>query len=80
MGWVELMFILEICIVSFWEILEMFEVGVLDVVIVLCYDNWCIDGEVFMEELFGWMVVLDFEYCVGEFFCLVNQIEMCCIW
>ncbi|MFT0737255.1 LysR family transcriptional regulator [Ralstonia wenshanensis] len=77
MGRAEPTLTLEIRIASSWEILEMFEAGVLDAAIVLRHDNRRTDGEVLMEEPFGWMAAPDFEHRAGEPLRLANQTETC---
>jgi DNA-binding transcriptional LysR family regulator len=77
MGRAEPALTLEIRIASSWEILEMFESGALDAAIVLRHDNRRTDGEVLMDEPFGWMAAPDFEHRAGEPVRLANQTETC---
>ncbi len=68
---------LEIRIASSWEILDIFENGALDAAIVLRHDHRRSDGDVLMEEPFGWMASPDFEHRAGEPIRLANQAETC---
>lgn len=77
MGRAEPALTLEIRIASSWDILEMFESGALDAAIVLRHDNRRTDGEILMEEPFGWMASPDFEHRSGEPIRLANQAESC---
>lgn len=77
MGRAEPALTLDIRIASSWEVLEMFEGGGLDAAIVLRHDNRRTDGEVLMEEPFGWMAAPDFEQHAGEPIRLAMQSESC---
>ncbi|MBA4229435.1 MAG: LysR substrate-binding domain-containing protein [Ralstonia sp.] len=77
MGLAEPALTLEIRIASSWEILDIFESGALDAAIVLRHDNRRTDGEVLMEEPFGWMAAPDFEHRAGEPIRLANQADTC---
>lgn len=68
---------LEIRIASSWEILDLFESGALDAAVVLRHDHRRNDGDVLMEEPFGWMASPDFEHRAGEPIRLANQAETC---
>ena len=68
---------LEIRIASSWEILETFDNGGLDAAIVLRHDNRRTDGDVLMEEPFGWMAAPDFTRHAGEPIRLAMQSESC---
>lgn len=77
MGRAEPALTLEIRIASSWEIMDVFESGALDAAIVLRHDNRPTDGEVLMEEPFGWMASPDFEHRPGEPIRLAMQAESC---
>ena len=62
---------------GFW--LKLSKIGALDAAIVLRNDNWRRDGEVIIEEKFGWMGVPDFEYRPGEKLRLATQTEPCSV-
>lgn len=61
------------------EILDDFDRGALDAAIVLRHDNRRRDGEVILEEAFGWMAAPDFEYRPGEPLRLATQAEPCSV-
>lgn len=77
MGLAEPSLTLEIRIASSWEILETFDNGGLDAAIVLRHDNRRTDGDVLMEEPFGWMAAPDFTQHAGEPIRLAMQSESC---
>ncbi|CAM2282977.1 LysR family transcriptional regulator [Ralstonia mannitolilytica] len=77
MGLAEPSLTLEIRIASSWEILETFDNGGLDAAIVLRHDNRRTDGDVLMEEPFGWMAAPDFTRHAGEPIRLAMQSESC---
>ena len=68
---------LEIRIDSSREILDAFEDGALDAAVILRHDSRRTDGEVLMEEPFGWMAAPDFEHRSGEPLYLATQSEPC---
>jgi DNA-binding transcriptional LysR family regulator len=68
---------LEIRIDSSREILDAFEDGALDAAVILRHDSRRTDGEVLMEEPFGWMAAPDFEHRSGEPLYLATQAEPC---
>lgn len=68
---------LEIRIDSSTDILAQFESGALDAAIVLRHDTRRTDGEVLMEEPFGWIGTPDFEHRAGEPVRLAMQAESC---
>ncbi|OJY78588.1 MULTISPECIES: LysR family transcriptional regulator [unclassified Rhizobium] len=61
------------------EILDDFDRGVLDAAIVLLRDNRRRDGEIILEETFGWMAAPDFEHHSGEPLRLATQAEPCSV-
>ncbi len=61
------------------EILDDFDRGVLDAAIVLRHDNRRRDGEVILEETFGWMAAPDFVHRPGEPLRLATQAEPCSV-
>nr|WP_311530689.1 LysR substrate-binding domain-containing protein [uncultured Ralstonia sp.] len=77
MGLAEPALALEIRIASSYEVLEEFERGTLDAAVVLRHDTRRTDGEVLMEEPFGWMAAPDFEHRTGEPLYLATQAEPC---
>ncbi|ANA36043.1 HTH-type transcriptional regulator CysL [Ralstonia mannitolilytica] len=77
MGLAEPSLTLEVRIASSWEILETFDNGGLDAAIVLRHDNRRTDGDVLMEEPFGWMAAPDFTQHAGEPIRLAMQSESC---
>ena len=77
MGRAEPALTLEIRIDSSREILDAFESGLLDAAVVLRHDTRRTDGEVLMEEPFGWMAAPDFEHRAGEPLYLATQSEPC---
>ncbi|WP_225993044.1 LysR family transcriptional regulator [Actinomadura rudentiformis] len=68
---------LEVSIASSWELLDLFDSGALDAAIVLRHEGRHTDGEVLMEESFGWMASSDFEHRSGEPLRLALQAESC---
>jgi DNA-binding transcriptional LysR family regulator len=68
---------LEVSIASSWELLDLFDSGALDAAIVLRHEGRRTDGEVLMEEPFGWMASSDFEHRSGEPLRLALQAESC---
>jgi DNA-binding transcriptional LysR family regulator len=61
------------------DILNAFDRGDLDAAIVLRHDNRLRDGELILEESFGWMGAPDFEYHPGEPLRLATQAEPCTV-
>jgi DNA-binding transcriptional LysR family regulator len=61
------------------EIFDEFDRGALDAAIVLRHDNWRRDGEVVLQEGFGWMGAPDFEHRLGEKLPLAAQSETCSV-
>ncbi|MDR3435284.1 LysR family transcriptional regulator [Telmatospirillum sp.] len=69
--------VMEMRVAASREILDDFDRGELDAAIVLRHDNSRRDGEVILEEGFGWMAASDFEYRPGERLRLATQAEPC---
>lgn len=61
------------------DVLDDFDRGVLDAAIVLRHDDRRRDGEVLLEEEFGWMAAPDFEHRPGERLRLATQSEPCSV-
>jgi len=71
--------VLEMRVSMSREILDDFDRGVLDAAIVLLRDNRRRDGEIILEETFGWMAAPDFEHHSGEPLRLATQAEPCSV-
>ena len=69
--------VMEMRVASSPDILDNFDRGLLDVAIVLRHDISRHDGEVILEEVFGWMAAPDFEHRPGESLRLAAQAEDC---
>jgi DNA-binding transcriptional LysR family regulator len=61
------------------DVLDDFDRGLLDVAIVLRHDDRRRDGEVVLEEGFGWMAAPDFEHRPEERLRLATQSEPCSV-
>ena len=61
------------------DVLDDFDRGALDAAIVLRHDDRRRDGEVLLEEGFGWMAAPDFEHPAGERLRLATQSEPCSV-
>ena len=61
------------------DILDALDRGALDAAIVLRHDNRLRDGELILEESFGWMAAPDFEHRPGEPLRLATQAEPCTV-
>jgi len=61
------------------DILDAFDRGTIDAAIVLRHDNRLRDGELILEESFGWMAAPDFEHLPGEPLRLATQAEPCTV-
>jgi DNA-binding transcriptional LysR family regulator len=70
---------LEMRVAMSREILDDFDRGALDAAIILRHDNRRRDGEVILEEAFGWMAAPDFEHRPGEPLRLATQAEPCSV-
>ncbi|QEI08738.1 LysR family transcriptional regulator [Pigmentiphaga aceris] len=53
---------IDMRVASSADLLDAFDRGLLDVAIVLRHDNRRLDGEVILEETFGWMAAPDFDW------------------
>jgi DNA-binding transcriptional LysR family regulator len=71
--------VLEMRVATSREVLEEFEQGDIDAAIVLSHDNRRRDGEIVLEETFGWMAAPDFEHRTGEPLRLATQAEPCSV-
>jgi len=69
--------VLEMRVAMSRDILDDFGRGVLDAAIVLRHDDRRRDGEVILEEAFGWMAAADFQHRPGEPLRLATQAEPC---
>jgi DNA-binding transcriptional LysR family regulator len=79
MSSVEPSVVLEMRVSTSREVLEELERGVIDAAIVLRHDNRRRDGEIILEETFGWMAAPDFEHHAGEPLRLATQAEPCSV-
>jgi DNA-binding transcriptional LysR family regulator len=71
--------LVEMRVAASREVLDDFDRGVLDAAIVLRHDDRRRDGEVILEEGFGWMAAPDFEHRPGERLRLATQSEPCSV-
>ncbi|AMP09955.1 bacterial regulatory helix-turn-helix, lysR family protein [Collimonas arenae] len=71
--------VIEMRVASSRETIEAFDQGMLDAAIVLGQDNRRLDGDIILEEGFGWMGVPDFEYYPGQPLRLATQAEPCSV-
>ena len=71
--------VMEMRVLSSLEVLDDLDRGQLDAAIVLRHDNRRRDGEVILEESFGWMAVPEFEHRPGEPLRLAAQSESCSV-
>jgi DNA-binding transcriptional LysR family regulator len=71
--------IVELRVSESRNVLEDFDRGLLDAAIVLQHDDRRRDGEVILEEKFGWMAAPDFEHRSGEKLRLAAQAEPCSV-
>lgn len=69
--------VMEMRVAQSRDVLDDFDCGVLDAAIVLRHDGRRRDGEVILEEGFGWMAAPDFEHRRGEPLRLATQSESC---
>lgn len=69
--------VLEMRVLSSTDALDAFDRGLLDVAIVLRHDNRRLDGEVILEEPFGWMAAPDFAWSPSEPLRLATQAAPC---
>jgi len=71
--------VLEMRVSTSRDVLDDFDRGVLDAAIVLGHDDRRRDGEVILEEAFGWMATPDFDHRPGEPLRLATQAEPCSV-
>jgi DNA-binding transcriptional LysR family regulator len=71
--------VMEVRVSTSRELLEDFDRGVLDAVLVLRHDSRRLDGEMLLEEAFGWMAAPDFVHRSGEPLRLATQAEPCSV-
>jgi DNA-binding transcriptional LysR family regulator len=71
--------VVEMRVAASRDVLDDFDHGVLDAAIVLRHDDRRRDGEVILEEGFGWMAAPDFEHRPGERLRLATQSEPCSV-
>jgi DNA-binding transcriptional LysR family regulator len=71
--------VLEMRVSASRDILRAFDHGILDAAIVLRHDNTRREGEVILEEEFGWIGAPDFEYHPGKPLRLAAQAEPCSV-
>jgi DNA-binding transcriptional LysR family regulator len=72
-------FVIEMRVAASRDVLAEFDRGTLDAAIVLRHDAGRRDGEVIVEEPFGWMAAPDFEHRSGEPLRLATQAEPCTV-
>jgi DNA-binding transcriptional LysR family regulator len=61
------------------QICDEFDQGLIDAAIVLRNETWRRDGEVILEEAFGWMAAPDFEHGPDEALRLASQADICSV-
>jgi DNA-binding transcriptional LysR family regulator len=71
--------VVEMRVAASRDVLDDFDRGALDAAIVLRHDDRRRDGEVILEEAFGWMAAPDFEHRPGERLRLATQSEPCSV-
>jgi DNA-binding transcriptional LysR family regulator len=71
--------VMELRVAMSREIFDEFDRGTLDAAITLRHDSWRRDGEIILEEKFGWMGAPDFEHRPGEKLRLAAQAEPCSV-
>ncbi|MDB5566262.1 MAG: LysR family transcriptional regulator [Tardiphaga sp.] len=71
--------VMELHIDTSRTMLEAYDSGVLDAAIVLRHDSRRRDGEMLLEEDFGWMAAPDFNHQPGEALRLATQAEPCSV-
>jgi len=71
--------VMEMRVASSADVLADFDRGQLDVAIVLRHDNRRLDGEVILNEPFGWMAAPDFDWQAGEALRLATQAAPCSV-
>jgi DNA-binding transcriptional LysR family regulator len=71
--------VVEMRVAASRDVLDDFDRGLLDAAIVLRHDDRRRDGEMLLEEKFGWMAAADFEHRPGETLRLAAQSEPCSV-
>jgi DNA-binding transcriptional LysR family regulator len=71
--------VMEMRVAASRDVLDDFDRGALDAAIVLRHDDRRRDGEVMLEEAFGWMAAPDFDHRPGERLRLATQSEPCSV-
>jgi DNA-binding transcriptional LysR family regulator len=71
--------VIEMRVAASREVMEEFDHGSLDAAIVLRHDSYNRDGELVLQEQFGWMAAPDFTPRAGEPLRLATQTEPCSV-
>jgi DNA-binding transcriptional LysR family regulator len=71
--------VMEVRIASSWDVVADFDRGGLDAAVVLRDDNNRREGDILLEERFGWMAAPDFEHRAREPLRLATQAEPCSV-
>ncbi|WP_432731424.1 LysR family transcriptional regulator [Variovorax sp. W6] len=71
--------VMEVRVSTSRELLDAFDRGAIDAVVILRHDSRRLDGEVLLQEQFGWMAAPDFTHRSGEPLRLATQAEPCSV-
>ncbi|SCX67949.1 LysR family transcriptional regulator [Variovorax sp. EL159] len=71
--------VMEVRVATSRELLDAFDRGLIDAVVILRHDSRRLDGELLLEEKFGWMAAPDFVHRSGEPLRLATQAEPCSV-
>jgi DNA-binding transcriptional LysR family regulator len=71
--------VMEMRVSSSQDVFDELDSGSLDAAVVLRRDGWRRDGEIILEEEFGWFAAPDFEYPSGGSLPLATQAEPCSV-
>ncbi|MGJ7524447.1 LysR family transcriptional regulator [Variovorax sp. GB1P17] len=71
--------VIEVRVSTSRELLDAFDRGGIDAVVILRHDSRRLDGELLLEEQFGWMAAPDFVHRSGEPLRLATQAEPCSV-
>jgi len=71
--------VMEVRVSTSRELLDAFDRGAVDAVVILRHDSRRIDGEVLLKEQFGWMAAPDFVHRSGQPLRLATQAEPCSV-
>jgi DNA-binding transcriptional LysR family regulator len=71
--------VMEVRVATSRELLDAFDRGAVDAVVILRHDSCRLDGELLLEEQFGWMAAPDFVHRSGEPLRLATQAEPCSV-